>query len=369
MDRPSAGPFCSLPAGLRAPEAEHFPMTSPERIFTTLQGKQADRVPIMELTIDPAIIAALCPGGDLFDFVEQMDLDVVPIGIMMDRRPVEWIDEDKRIFRDKWGGLQRFTTEVMPISCDPPRIETDADLDAYVGPDGNDQYFLDMACQAVARFKGKKVICFVGEAVFAPSQYLRAGLQNLLVDYATRPDFVKRLAKVGVEYHVELYRRLIAEGVEIILLGDDYAWKMGPFMSPRHFAEYILPGFTTIVQECKRAGAYVIKHTDGDIWKIVDMIVGAGVDGLGPLEPVPGMELEKIKAHFGGKVAVMGNVDVDLLCRGTVDEVIAATRHLLATASVGGGHIMSSGNSIISAVKPENYAAMVETTKRYGVYS
>ncbi|MEN6302410.1 MAG: hypothetical protein ABFD96_06775 [Armatimonadia bacterium] len=78
-------------------------MTSPERIFTALQGKQADRVPIMELTIDPRIIAALCPGGDIFDFIEHMDLDVVPIGIMMDRRPVEWVDEDKRIFRDKWG--------------------------------------------------------------------------------------------------------------------------------------------------------------------------------------------------------------------------------------------------------------------------
>jgi uroporphyrinogen-III decarboxylase len=40
----------------------------------------------------------------------------------------------------------------------------------------------------------------------------------------------------------------------------------------------------------------------------------------------------------------------------------------LDTASVGGGHIMSSGNSIISAVNPENYLAMVETTKQYGVY-
>lgn len=344
-------------------------MISPERVFIALQGQQPDRVPLMELTIDPAIINALCPGGDIFDFIEHMDLDVVPVGIMMDRRTVEWVDTEKRIFRDKWGGLQRLTTEVMPIPWEPARIQTDADLDSYVGPDGNDEYFLNMARQCVARFKDKKAICFVGEGVFAPSQYLRAGLENLLIDYATRPDFVKRLAKIGVEYHVELYRRLIAEGVEIILLGDDYAWKMGPFMSPQHFAEYILPGFTTIVQECRRAGAYVIKHTDGDLWKILDMIVGAGVNALGPLEPLPSMDLARIKAHYNGRIGVVGNVDVDLLCRGTVEQVTATTRHLLDTASAGGGHIMSSGNSIISAVKPENYQALVETTKRYGVYA
>ena len=94
--------------------------------------------------------------------------------------------------------------------------------------------------------------------------------------------------------------RVIAEGVDIILLGDDYAWKMGSFMSPRHFEEYILPGFTQVVQECRRLGAYVIKHTDGDIWGIMDMMAGAGLHGFGPLEALPSMDLVAIKQHFGG---------------------------------------------------------------------
>jgi uroporphyrinogen decarboxylase len=34
----------------------------------------------------------------------------------------------------------------------------------------------------------------------------------------------------------------------------------------------------------------------------------------------------------------------------------------------GGGYILSSSNSIHSAVKPENYLAMVDTVKKYGVY-
>ncbi len=343
-------------------------MNSAERVFAVLNGKQPDRVPLMELIVDPVVIEALFPGADWWDFVDLMDLDVVTCGIMMDRRPVEWVDKEQRIFRDKWGALQRFTSEVMPVPWHPARIESEDDLERYVGPDGNDPYFVDMARRCVERFKGRKAVCFIGEEVFAVPQYLRSGLEHLMLDCAMRPELVKKLTRISVEYYVELYRRVIAEGVDIILLGDDYAWKMGPFMSPAHFEKFLLPGFTTVVQECKRAGAYVIKHTDGDIWKLVDMFVAAGVDALGPLEPVPTMPLEALQRHLGRQVALVGNVDVDLLCRGTEEEVRAATRHLLQTVSVHGGHIMSSGNSIISAVNPANYRALVETTKNEGVY-
>jgi len=36
--------------------------------------------------------------------------------------------------------------------------------------------------------------------------------------------------------------------------------------------------------------------------------------------------------------------------------------------SPGGGHILSSGNSITSAVRPENFQGMVDTARRVGSY-
>jgi uroporphyrinogen decarboxylase len=63
---------------------------------------------------------------------------------------------------------------------------------------------------------------------------------------------------------------------------------------------------------------------------------------------------------------VIGNVDVDLLCRGSEEEVRRTTRSLLERVSPGGGHILSSGNSITSAVKPGNFLAMVQTTRDFG---
>lgn len=61
----------------------------------------------------------------------------------------------------------------------------------------------------------------------------------------------------------------------------------------------------------------------------------------------------------------MGNVDVDLLCRGSTADVQRVTGDLLHAVSAGGGHILSSGNSISSAVRPENFRAMVSTARAW----
>jgi uroporphyrinogen decarboxylase len=64
----------------------------------------------------------------------------------------------------------------------------------------------------------------------------------------------------------------------------------------------------------------------------------------------------------------MGNVEVDLLVRGTVDEVIEATKECIRNVSPGGRHILSSGNTITSVVPSKNLEAMIDTVHKYGRY-
>ena len=61
-------------------------------------------------------------------------------------------------------------------------------------------------------------------------------------------------------------------------------------------------------------------------------------------------------------------MDIDLLSRGTVEEVIEATKECIKKGTFRGGHILSSANSIISAVNPDNFLAMVNTAKEFGKY-
>jgi uroporphyrinogen decarboxylase len=324
----------------------------------------------MELWIDLKVVQAILPGGTSNDLVEHVGMDVVTVPTMVyGPDEIQWVDKAKKKFKDKWGAMQALTEEAIPVPVGPPRIETEADLASYKGPDPAKSPVLDRIRALKKKYpNGEKAICVVGESGWAPGVFLRAGLENILMDMATRPEFIRDLLKIGVEYYCELFPLAIAAGADIILLGDDYASKTGTMMSPAQWHEIILPADAQVVRTIKKAGGYCIKHTDGDIRKIMDALVGTGLDCLGPLEPVPGMELDAVLQRYPGKITVMGNVDVDLLSRGSVEDVVRATKKLLATVSVNGGHIMSSGNSISSSVKPENFLAMVRTTKEFGKY-
>jgi uroporphyrinogen decarboxylase len=116
-------------------------------------------------------------------------------------------------------------------------------------------------------------------------------------------------------------------------------------------------------------GVPYIKHTDGDIWSILDMMLEAGIDAIDPLETVAGMDIGKAKAKYGDRVALVGNVDCTaLLPRASTREVVEAVKETIAKGSPGGGHILASSNSIHPAVKPENYKAMVQACRKYGQY-
>jgi uroporphyrinogen decarboxylase len=81
------------------------------------------------------------------------------------------------------------------------------------------------------------------------------------------------------------------------------------------------------------------------------------------------MDLGEVKAKYGERVALKGNVDcAQLMTFGTPEEVLEATRETLRKGMPGGGFILSSSNSIHSAVKPENYAALIQAWREYGKY-
>ena len=56
-------------------------MNSYERVMLALQGKEPDRVPIVEWAISPKIYKVLCPDArDQYDFQDRAGLDAVSPG-------------------------------------------------------------------------------------------------------------------------------------------------------------------------------------------------------------------------------------------------------------------------------------------------
>ena len=339
-------------------------MNSIERMLCVLERKTPDRVPHFEWMVDHKVRKALCPEAkDPLEFYDQMGWDAVIADTCYQKEKVgegRWLSE--------WGFVTQDTPEEHGIEVESP-IKTLADLKKYTPPDPRAPGRFETIEDAVERYGDHRAVVVHLNDVFSLPRYLM-GMQDLLMAVVTEPELVKGLVEMSVDVNLELAEEVAARGVKIVYTGDDFAYNKGPLMSPRHFRELFFPGLKRVVQGFKELGLYVIKHTDGNIWPIIDMIIDSGIDCLDPIDPQAGMDLAEVKAKYGHRVALKGNVDCShLLTFATQEEVIEATKFALKQGMPGGGFILSSSNSIHSAVKPENYAAMLRTLNEFGSYS
>jgi uroporphyrinogen decarboxylase len=342
-------------------------MTNHDRAAAALQRKIPDKVPLFELVIDPGVIEGICPGYSYSDFVEKYDFDIVLTGTPSSNYRMDLIEEKSRTYRDEWGVVRRFSDQTVPFPMEGP-IKNEEDLAHYTPPDPLDQYRYSMLKELIQKFKGQRMIgMHVHDALSYPA-YLR-GMDNLLMDLIEHPTFAHELIDMGVNHTKALITNACELGADLFVFGDDYAGNTGPIMSPRHFKEFFLPGMKSVVQTAKKLGAYTIKHTDGNINSIIEMIISTGIDGIHPLDPEAGMSIMKVKERFGKQVCVIGNIDTGkILTESNPHTVSETVRRTIQEIAPGGGFVIASANSIHSHVKPENYSAMLKASRMYGDY-
>jgi uroporphyrinogen decarboxylase len=343
-------------------------MNSRERVITALERRQPDRVPLFECVVDEGVMDAILPGCDYYAFNEFIGLDNVSQNrSSWSRDNVDMIDEKKGLFRDKWGVIRAFGPESTPVPIEGP-IKTPTDLKRYAPPDPEADDVLGQLPEIISRYKGNKAVTAICRDAFFNPAFLR-GTSQFLMDMVDNPPLVHELIEVALSYDIRAMQRMVEAGVDVVVFGDDYADKNSTLMSPAHFKQFILPGLKRCIDAAHDAGAYVVKHTDGNIMPIIDMIVETGPDALNPLEPQAGMDIGRIKHEYGDRVALVGNIDCGyLLSEAPAEEVRRVTRETIEVAAPGGGYCLSSSNSIHSSVKPENFMAMVETLRKFGDY-
>ncbi len=340
-------------------------LTGAERVFKTLQLQEPDRVPFYEGP-NNKIKEEILPGSSDEDVVEYFDLDAVRVD---DRGLPGYLVEvlDASHFRNQWGTIVRVTSEslVHPVEG---AIKTEKDLDTWHPPDPDEPWRYEMLAELVKRYKGQRAIIASFADPFNVANEVRGAVAHYM-DFVKNPDLVDRLAEPIRDYYLRYIRNCVKVGAEIIHIAGDYATTKWPMLSNEHFAKHVIPVLKALVDETKSRGAYVLKHTDGNIMPIIDMILDTGINGLHPIDPNAGMDLGEVKEKYGHRVCLVGNVDCAYtLTWGTLEEVREDVKRCIKQAARGGGYICMSSNSIHSAVKSENYVEMVETIHEYGKY-
>ena len=337
-------------------------MTSAERVWRVLRREEPDRIPHFEWIIDRRVRDAICPGSSMEEFTVRMGLDAILTAPDYRR---EQIGPNR--FRNEWGTILEYSAEEYGMPVSGP-IQTLADLERYQAPDPHAAGRFASLEKLVSRYKGRLAIgVHLNDVLSVPRNLM--GFENLMAAFGEEPELVRGLVELSVKTNLELAKEAARRGADFVFTGDDYASTEGPFISPRMFCELLAPQLKRVMTGFKELGLLVIKHTDGNILPILDLIVDAGMDALDPIDPIAGLDIGDMKRRLGHKLALKGNVDcAHTLTNGTEQQVVEETISVLRKAAAGGGLIVSSSNSIHSGVKPGNYLAMWNTIRAYGRY-
>jgi uroporphyrinogen decarboxylase len=350
-------------------------MNSRQRILAALSNEQPDRVPILEVIDDPVIAAiAKILGFDtdkrgteweILDryclFIKELGLDATVSGFSQSTEPIA-----NGLLRNRYGMVFRPSAHGEAMLVDGP-IREPADLVGYHLPmpslDDFDalQYTMETVGSDTAHFLS------VGDP-FKTSWFLRGSMEKLMLDYVLHPGLVHDLARMGTDLSLGVIEIGAQLGVDGMFMGGDLAGNQTTLMSPRHYREYIKPYHRELVNSAHEKGLKFIKHTDGNLWPILDDFVEVGFDAFHPVQPQC-MDIVEVKQYLAGKMCIIGNIDcMELLPSGTEEEVEIAVKETIEAVAGGGGYILCSSNSIHPGVKPENYIAMVRAGHKYGVY-
>ena len=159
--------------------------------------------------------------------------------------------------------------------------------------------------------------------------------------------------------------RLTGAGADFIFLPHDVAHNGGPFCSPADFAQITAPYLARLVTRVKERGAVAIVHSDGLLMPILDQLLLGHPQVLHSLDPMAGMDIAVLKDLTYGKVALMGNVQCNLLQDGPNEAIRRSARYCLENATPGGGYIFSSSNTIFPGMPLANYEYMLAVFREF----
>ncbi|GAB4326126.1 MAG: hypothetical protein Kow0069_32430 [Promethearchaeota archaeon] len=244
-----------------------------------------------------------------------------------------------------------------------------ADYDRLVEYDPDHPLNYVLVRRALEAARGKiALIFYVHGGSFFEALAGLFGLQRLFKLLVRDPGFVDAAVRDMSEYAVAAATRMGDLGVRLFYVSDDMGQAGRPMISPRTYRRHFLRPFKRFCRAVHRFGGKVMMHSCGNVTELVPMLVEAGLDALHPWEPTAGMDVFEGKKRWGDRLAIVGNVPLELLSRGTPAQVDAHVRELVAACAPGGGYVISSQHSLLPSVRLENYLAMLRAARRYGRY-
>jgi uroporphyrinogen decarboxylase len=363
-------------------------MNRKERVNTTFEHREPDIVPITEMAIDTPILEAV--AGRQFSgpvslqaqlsanrerelskvemtvrTYDRLDFDIVFCDLSA---PDNWEAKANSdgTMTDEWGRILTFDSQCKAWVPFRSQFSTPEDVEGFSFPDSNAPG-RTFALEHTKRLAGEDtaVAAFIRDPFAHVWEMFQ--VNNFVRWMYERPSIIRNTIEKMTRFNIDIIGRVADAGVDFIVSGGDYSEKNGPMVPVKFFREVIFPSLSRQADAAHKTGLKFVKHSDGNLNPLLEDLSRI-VDGLQSLDPTAGMDIGAVKAKYGDKLVLMGNVAVDTLTFGSRREVVEETKACIRRAAPGGGYILSSSNSWYGGANLENCLAMVEAGREYGRY-
>ncbi len=191
-------------------------------------------------------------------------------------------------------------------------------------------------------------------------------IQELILETFENPDWVHRLLNVLLEKKLRFIEESLT-GAKFDLIETGGGASSDTVISPKLHREFCLPYDRTMHRAVHDVGLKTTYHTCGGMMHLLQTIVENETDASETLTP-PGCggnitEPEKVRAVYGGRVAMIGGMDqFNILTNGTPDQIRAEVHRLFEGFGRDGGYILSVSDHFFDA-PAENLRVYAEAAR------
>jgi len=326
-----------------------------------LRTGRSDRLPFLELFADAEIVTAVLgrpwqTDEDKVEFYYRLGYDSVHVGLGLGFGAARKTAPNTAALaaRDRsW-----VSDEVCPI-------QNREDFQRYDWPDPDAVPVADYV-ESTARFLPEGMGMLLQSSGFLENVMWLMGYTAFAEALYDDPDLVAEMFEAVGSRIIRAYERVIdCPEIGGVFFGEDMGFKTATMVAPEHLRKYHFPYLKRLAGLAHKHGKFFILHSCGNLTEVMDDLIDyVGIDARHSFEDAI-MPVAEFKRIYGGRIGVVGGVDVDALARMETDDLRRHVRHILEECAPGGGYALGSGNSVTNYCKVENYLAMLEEGWRY----
>ncbi|MFH0730243.1 MAG: uroporphyrinogen decarboxylase family protein [Pseudomonadota bacterium] len=209
----------------------------------------------------------------------------------------------------------------------------------------------------------------IGGMTFAPFDIIgdtMRGTRGVMLDMYRNPDKLMAACEALVPASVQMAVQAVMRTRNPFVMIPLHKGADG-FMSDEQFARFYWPTFRAQLLGLIEAGLIPLPFVEGGYDRRLDVIAESGLPAGKTVWLFDRTSMKAAKEKFGGFACIGGNVPASLFATGTPEMMESYCKELIDMAAPGGGFFLAPG-AVIDQAKPENMAAYLNATKKFGVY-